>query len=306
MISRLKPYINEPLLHFLVIALLLWALVETFGRDTEQASHSIVVSDAKMVRFLQFQNKAFNSQKAQASWQAMSEDEKYSLSQYYVRQEVMVREALALGLDTDDQIIRQRLIQKIEYINTGFQSEIPTITEPELKGFFNDNKEDYNIEGAITFSHVFFSKKSHGKNTYLLAKKTLGQLNQEQVAFSDASKFGERFYFHRNYVDRTHAFVATHFGEAFTQAVFSLTADSIWHGPFRSEHGSHLVLLTKNNAGRTPELKEVAGQVVQDLQRIKTDQLKANALQKMLDKYQVNHQLKGTVTLHAPSTLVVH
>jgi len=135
------------------------------------------------------------------------------------------------------------------------------------------------------------------------------------VAFSDASQFGDRFYFHRNYVDRTHAFVATHFGEAFSQEVFSLTADKNWHGPFTSKYGSHLVLLTKNNVSRVPELNEVAGQVVQDLQRIKTDQLKARALKKMLDKYQVSHQIdgvdnkainsKGAALMHTPSALVV-
>ncbi len=120
--TGLKKYYREPLLHFLAMGVFLYALAELFVDDSStRDSYAIDINQASMVRFLQFQNKAFNAELALAKWQSMSPAEKQDLANDYIREEVMYREALNLGLEVDDQIIRRRLIQKIEFINTGFR-----------------------------------------------------------------------------------------------------------------------------------------------------------------------------------------
>ncbi len=120
MFTSIKKLKSEPLFQFLAIGLILYSLVEIFSPSEEGYSDkTILVEQEQMIRFLQFQNKSFNGQKAQAKWLSMSDKEKSSLINDFIREEVMYREALSLGLEEDDQIIRRRLIQKIEFITSS-------------------------------------------------------------------------------------------------------------------------------------------------------------------------------------------
>lgn len=292
MLNLFKKYAHEPLLHFIVIGLLLFSLVEVLYPNSDSYSQSqttIAFDQDKIIQFLQFQNKAFNVENATAKWLDMSETEKSQLMHDYIREEVMYREALSLGLEQDDQIIRRRLIQKIEFINRGFQSDMAKIEEDEVKQFFNLHQKEYLIDPSITFTHVFFDQKVYGDQTLPMAKQTLQVLNDKQVPFEQASQFGQRFYFHRNYVDRTPAFIASHFGPDFSKNAFEVQQDSNWHGPITSKYGQHLIRVSKNQASRLPKLGEVAGQVLDHLQRIKQRELKQIALEKMVAKYQLEN-----------------
>ncbi len=294
MLNNLKKYYQEPLLHFLVIGVMLYSLVDTFSEAPSRDNYAIDINSSVMVRFLQFQNKAFNSQLAQQKWQGLNETQKQSLVTDYIREEVMYREALNMGLDSDDQIIRRRLIQKIEFINTGFTSLTDGIDEKVLSRYFNENTSNYLIDGSMTFSHVFFDKNldQNKEAAQEQAQNMLVQLNQQSVPFEQASQFGKRFFFHRNYVDRTQNFVASHFGSGFSQKVFTLKPSSTWYGPIQSKYGSHLVMVKKNQPERNPNLDEVAPQVLQDLQRVKQSELKTASLNNMINKYRINNALE--------------
>ncbi len=292
MMDLLKKYAHEPLLHFVVIGLILLGLVETLHPNSDsytQSQNTIAFDQDKIIQFLQFQNKAFNIDNAKAKWLSMSEYEKSQLMTDYIREEVMYREALSLGLEKDDQIIRRRLIQKIEFINRGFQSDVAKIDEKEIEGFFNQHQQEYLIDPAITFTHVFFDQKIYGDKTQQTANNTLQTLNDKKVPFEQASQFGQRFLFHRNYVDRTPAFVASHFGNEFSKSAFKLAKGNTWYGPIVSKYGQHLLMISKNQPSREPKLEEVAGQVLDHLQRIKLRELKQKSLSKMVEKYQLDN-----------------
>ena len=302
--NLLKKYAHEPLLHFVVIGLVLFYLVEIFYPNSDsytQSQNTIAFDQDKIIQFLQFQNKAFNVANAKAKWLSMNDTEKSQLMTDYIREEVMYREALSLGLEKDDQIIRRRLIQKIEFINRGFQSDMAKIDEKEIEQFFNQHKQEYQIDPSITFTHVFFDKtfydpKGHGDKTLQVATQTLQTLNATEVPFEKASQFGQRFYFHRNYVDRTPAFVASHFGEEFSQNTFKFPQANKWYGPVTSKYGQHLIMVSKNLPSRVPKLGEVAGQVLDHLQRIKQRELKQKALSKMMGKYQLENNTSFSFT----------
>ncbi len=303
MLKQLKKYTHEPMLHFLVIGLILYCLLESFYPSQDGYGNSdkiIQLNPENLIQFLQFQNKSFNQANAKAKWLDMNDSEKNKLIDDYIREEVMYREALSLGLEKDDQIIRRRLIQKIEYINRGFISDATKIEESEVETFFNDNKDQYKIDAAVTFTHVFFDKNSD-ENTYgakatSLASTTLSTLKDNLVPFEKASEYGQRFFYHRNYVDRTPAFVASHFGEAFSKEVFKLKNVNQWVGPIHSRYGSHLVMISKTQPEREPQLEEVAGQVLEHLQRIKQADIKKQALQKMITRYQMKNNTGVKIT----------
>ncbi len=290
----IKKLIQDPLIHFLAMGVVLYSLVDVFSvNEDAPGGNTIKINQESMVRFLQFQNKAFNGEKALGKWQSMSMLEKENLSEDYIREEVMYREALNLGLDVDDQIIRRRLIQKIEFINMGFQSDMAKINETDLNEYFKQHIIDYKIDAAITFSHVFFENSKSNKDSLSLAQDTLINLNGQNIPFENAAQYGQRFFYHRNYVDRTPAFVASHFGDSFSKGVFNVLPDGQWHGPIKSKYGHHLIIVTKNQAARLPALKEVAGQVLESLQRIKQSQVKKEALTALVAKYKVINHLKG-------------
>jgi peptidyl-prolyl cis-trans isomerase C len=294
MFNNLKKYYQEPLLHFLVLGLVLYSLVDVFSASPSRDNYGIEVNTSIMVRFLQFQNKAFNATLAEKKWQSLDESEKQNLITDYIREEVMYREALNMSLDLDDQIIRNRLIQKIEFINSGFTSSIAGIDQNILNDYFNKNISYYKIDGSVTFSHIFFDKDliqdddQHEKKV----QNTLLELNENSVPFEQASQFGQRFFFHRNYVDRTQNFVTSHFGLPFSQKVFTLQPSNAWHGPIKSKYGSHLVMVKNNHSERIPSLVEVAPQVLQDLTRVQQNELKTASLNIMINKYTINNKLK--------------
>jgi hypothetical protein len=176
------------------------------------------------------------------------------------------------------------MIQKVEYLLAGL-SEV-RLSDEELLGFFQDHIEEYLIPAKITFTHVFLSAEENGTSIQGRAKEILRQLENEKIEFSSAVEFGDRFPFHRNYVDRDKTFVASHFGQMFAGQVFELQPGA-WRGPIESAYGLHLVLLTDRTAGRSPEFVEVADAVTFDAQQAAIAQEKAAAIDKLLNRYEV-------------------
>ncbi len=141
----------------------------------------------------------------------------------------------------------------------------------------------------MTFTHVFFDGERRGRDeTLALATAKLEELNGQQVPFSDAPRHGDRFPYFVNYVERDPQFVVSHFGTPMAQAVFELEpAQATWHGPFDSQYGMHLVMLTRKAEGRYPELAEIEASIRDDTEREAIAALKDIAIQAIVDTYEV-------------------
>lgn len=283
----MKRFFTEPLMQFLFLAGFLFIVLDLLvpQRLAVIKPFDIAITEEKITEYLQFQRKSFNASDAATLFSAMSELEKQTLHKSYVRDEVLFREALALGLNENDEIIRRRLIQKMEYIAQGFYDDIAPIDEAQLEQFFIANSDLYTVESLITFTHIFVSDKT--PMAQQVAQQLLNELNAKRVTFAQAGQYGERFLYSRNYIERTPSFVASHFGDAFQQEVFALTIDGVWQGPLNSDYGWHLILLKDKAAARTPELVEVAPIVLADMQREQRQQIKARAIEELVAKYTV-------------------
>ena len=207
----LKKILKEPLLHFLVIGLSIFIAYNYFSKELTNEK-VIIVDRPALLNYIQYQSKAFDQAQAKKILEQMSEDKKALLIQDYIQEEVLHREALALGLDHNDYIIKKRLIQKVEFLAKGFAETELEITEHGLKNYFELNKQNYFINPSITFTHVFFDNDKHGyERSLLLANSELDALRKQKATFTDAVRFGDRFPFHVNYVERGPDFVASHF-----------------------------------------------------------------------------------------------
>ncbi len=219
----MKIFYRDPLFHFVAAGLLLFALYGVLGQNEgPQWDARITVDREALLTFIQYRTRNFDQDVAEARLTALDRAERDRLIEEYVREEVLYREGLTLGLEEDDYVIRRRLVQKVEFLAEGFSGTSADVSDAELKSYFEENLQDYYVVPFITFAHVFFDKAKHGPATPERAAAALDALNAENIVFSQAPGHGDRFPFHVNYVERTPAFVASHFGREMADAVFSL------------------------------------------------------------------------------------
>ena len=286
----MKSFLKEPLVHFLAAGLGLFVLFGIVNRDEPDADPNVVTVDHDtLLTFVQYRIKAFNPTLAEEKLSSLSDDELQRLIDDYVREEVLHREAVALGLGEDDYIIRRRLVQKLEFITEGFAEAGAKVDQSALRRYFDANKADYYVEPFVTFTHVFFETEDRPREqAHTAAEMKLVELNRNGVHFADAPQHGDRFLYHVNYVERTPEYVASHFGVPMAKAVFELEPnDFVWRGPFDSPYGVHLVLLTTNEPGRDPELAELEGRVREDARRAMIREETEAAIDDIVETYDV-------------------
>lgn len=266
----MQKLLKEPLVHFLAAGLGLFVLFGIISRDeTDDDPNVVVVDHDALLTFVQYRIKAFNPELAEKKLAGLSDEELPRLIDDYVREDVLHREALALGLDGDDYVIRRRLVQKLEFITEGFAESSVGEDPAAVQRYFDAHEEDYYVDPHVTFTHVFFDSEDQPREeARARAEEKLEELNRESTPFADAPKHGDRFLYHVNYVERTPEYVVSHFGPAMAKAIFELEPnDLVWRGPYESPYGVHLVLLITNEPGRKPDLAEIEGRVVQDWRR---------------------------------------
>jgi hypothetical protein len=152
MSDRLRSFLREPLAHFLVLGVALFAGYSLFsGRAEEKASQRIEVGPSE-VEWL--------SANWEARWQRPpTEAELRGLADDWVRQEVLYREALKLGMDRDDEVIRRRMVQKIEFLTEDLAAQAQP-TQAELLAFFQENLDDYRLPELRSFTHIYYTTRS--------------------------------------------------------------------------------------------------------------------------------------------------
>ncbi len=291
----MKTLLKEPLVHFLAVGLGLFVLFEfVAGDDAVYDSKVINVDRDALLTFVQYRSRAFEPRMAAERLDGMSDAELERMINDYIREEALHREALALGMDKNDYIIKRRMIQSIEFITDGFVTAAVEVSDEDVDAYFEANREDYYIDSFVTFTHVFFDRERHGGDEALKRASTkLAELNAQQVPFSNAPRHGDRFPFFVNYVERGPEFIASHFGVLMAQGVFEIEpSETTWHGPFESEYGAHLVMLTRKVAGRYPELTEVEAGIRDDAEREAIAALKDKAIQAIVDTYEVRRSFE--------------
>jgi hypothetical protein len=294
----LKKLLREPLVHFLAIGIGLFVLFDLVApEDDNLDSKTIVVDRDAMLTFIQFRSKAFNPEAAAARLDSLGDAELERMIDDYVREEALHREALALGMDQNDYVIKQRLIQSLQFITNGFVSAAVDVSDEEIAEYYEAHRDDYYVDPYATFTHVYFSNDRHGREqARQLAEAKLAELNDAKVPFSESTRHGERFLYNVNYVERTEDFVASHFGRSMAAELFAVEPDdSRWHGPFESAYGFHLVMVTRRTDGLYPPLEEIADSVREDALRIKLDEQNERAVQAIVGTYDIRMgDLRGT------------
>ncbi len=245
----LKGWLREPLLHFLLLGVVLFGLYGYFqrGRVGVESSKQIALSlDDLRTMDIYFESQ-WHRQPTPAEFQAMVEDK--------VREEILYREALAMGLDKDDTIVKRRMAQKMQFL----AEDVATAHEPssaELKAWFEKNSSKFALPSRYSFRHLYFSPDKRGKNAQEDAAKALARITGQPEDSKLAASSGDSFMFQDYYGDRAPDAIAKEFGPQFAVALEKLKPGS-WQGPVESGYGWHLVFVDTVIPGRIPAFEEI-------------------------------------------------
>ena len=250
--ALLTRLLREPLAHFLLIGLALFFAYSAFNPSAGQAGSYQIVLTTDDIRQLQI---TFAAQ-----WQRVpSPEEMRGLIEQKIREEILYREALQLGLDKDDVIIKRRLAQKMQFLaeDVGAAHE-PTIAE--LKAWYTKNSGQFTLPSRFSFRHLYFSPDRRGQQAHDDAMKALTRIRAEPEESKAAAALADRFMFQDYYADRAPEELEKEFGAQFAAAVQKLKPAS-WQGPVESGYGWHLVFVDSVVPGRVPGFEEVEADV---------------------------------------------
>lgn len=276
----MKALLREPLLHFLLLGALLFA-VDAWRRPAERtnAGGEIVVSEAR-VRTL--------AQNFARTWQRPpTREELDGLVEAHVREEVMVREALALGLDRDDAIIRRRLQQKVEFVSDQ-AAALAAPSEADLEAYLAKNADAFRREPRVTFVQVYLDPARRGVALQADAARLRDRLAARSI---DPAKAGDALMLlEARYEGVPQGEVARLFGAQFADEIVKQPPGA-WAGPLRSGYGAHLVMVEAVSPGGMPALAEVRPLVEREWTNAKRRELAQDWYATLRAKYKVSVQM---------------
>ena len=271
----LKKLLQEPLLHFLLIGAALFLLYGVTNDEVIDDGRRIVITESDIDRQIALWERKWQRLPTQAELEGLIEAQ--------IREEVLYREALAMGLDKNDTIVRRRMAQKVEFISSNISDTLAP-TEADLSDYLEANPEKFEIPGRVSFLQVYLNADRHGDKIEADAEVLLSQL-KEAGADADVSTAGDPFMFGERFQDMTDFEISRMFGHEFTEAVMA-TSPSEWQGPVRSGYGLHLVYISSKADSRLPSLDEVRDKVNDEWmarQRNEMDELFYQELRKRYD-----------------------
>lgn len=245
----MKRLLREPLLHFLLLGALLFGIYELTqgGRSGPASSKEIRLTLDELAQLALL----FQSQ-----WRREPTPEEFSrLVENKVQNEVLYREALAMGLDRGDEIVKRRMAQKMQFL----AEDVAAAREPttaELRSFYERNSGEFAQPNRVSFRHLYFSPDRRGARAREDAEKALAKLAGQPQDGKPAASLADRFMFQDYYRDRAPEQLGRDFGPPFAMAVAKLAPGS-WQGPIESGYGWHLVFVDTVIPGRVPAFEEV-------------------------------------------------
>jgi hypothetical protein len=267
---------REPLLHFVLLGAGLFLASNLMNKGNVSDSRKIIVGRDQVAQVVD----TFT----QANQRPPTEQEKEGLIRDYIRGEVYYREALAMGLDRDDAVIRPRLRTKLQFMVENIAAQVEP-TDDQLGAYLTDHADKFRTDERFTFDQVYLDPSLHGENIGHDAQKLLAKLGETQGAH-DAPALGDQLLMEPRSDDVSYTDVVKDFGEKFAAALQKLPIGR-WQGPVESGFGLHLVFVSKRTEGRVPELDEVREVVRREWAndfRVETDE---KFYQSLLNRYTV-------------------
>ena len=278
MSNRVTRLFTEPLIQFLIIGACIYGAYAFFGTPEEDLRDTRVhVDSARINGFISEWESRWN--------RPPTRDEIDGLIQSYIKEDVLYRQAVAMGLNEDDPITRRRMAQKLEFLTSDLAMMVQP-AEGELEKYFNENSEAYRAPDRMTFSQVFFDPDSRGNKTLEDAEEALLKLQTAGAPTEESMQVGDGFMLQRDFVSVTGMEAARQMGSGFVEAVVQLEPGA-WHGPVLSGYGVHLVYLYSYEKSPPPVFEDVQAAVLENWQQEQREKFNADFLENLKTRYEI-------------------
>jgi len=270
--------LREPLLHFLLLGAVFFLVYFWLNpTDDSSADNQIHVGQNDIDRFVKIFQKQWNRKP--------TEQEMDGLVRAHLKEEILYREALALGLEKNDTIVRRRLAQKMEFLITDVT--VPTeVEDNELMTFYEKHSARYTRAARIGFRHIYFSPDRRGERLLDEANATLSTLQATNAGVDVPDDYGDRFMLQLQYSQKSTDEIAREFGREFADKLVELTPGA-WQGPIKSGYGVHLIYIQQRDAASVYPFSEVR-------ERVKNDylfDLRLARNEEMLEKLKLRYEI---------------
>ncbi|PDT04498.1 hypothetical protein CO666_09690 [Rhizobium chutanense] len=267
---------SEPLVHFLLLALAIFVGYRVLGAGLGDKPGNIVVTAPKIEQMATVFTKSRQRPPTAEELKALIDD--------YVKEEVLVRGALALGLDRDDTVVRRRLRQKMEFLDAA-AAEVLTPTDADLQAYLQVNAAMFEIDPMLAFQQVFFNPQRHGDATARDAGSALEALQADPAA--NLAFLGDPTLLPPDLPLASKTSIGQTFGAEFTEELDKTPLDR-WTGPIASGFGLHLIRVSKRVPGRVPALEEVRSAVAREWTNTKREELEGQRFAELFKHYTVS------------------
>lgn len=276
--------IREPLVQFLIIGAAIFGLYELVGSRSEPQRDRIVVTEGRVRQLALVFAK---------TWQRPpAPQELRGLIDAYVKEEIYYREAIKIGLDRDDTLIRRRMQQKMEFLSEPSDDQLAA-SDAALEEFYQANHTEFRIEPKVEFQQVLIDPEEGGEPAAVRAEQLLRQLHDSPPDV-DASELGDATLLPYGTPLSSVTSIGNAFGEDFAKKLETLPVDE-WTGPITSPFGLHLVRITDRRDERLPPLTEIRKAVEQKWRTQERDRYRRGEYDRLRANYEVVIPLEDSV-----------
>lgn len=280
--SRLGRLLREPLVQFLLLGGALFLLYQAVSPAPEAPPNRIVVDAMQIARL---------AQQFQRTWlRPPTRGELAGLVEDHVKEEILYREALALGLEKNDLVIRRRLRQKMEFLNEDIAAQRAP-SDAELQNYLDANREKYAAPARTSFGQVTL-KAVAGRDA---ARDRAAELREKlNAGAKTANEAGDATLLPQALDLASAREIARAFGMPFTAALEKVPADGRWHGPIETDYGLHLVRVSARDPGGPLPLEAVREAVQRDWEAARRAEAQAAFYGALRKRYAVSVEMPAS------------
>lgn len=276
--NKLMQMAREPLIQFLIIGACIYGAYALFGTpDEDTVDKTIVVDAGRIDGFIGEWQRRWNRPPTQ--------QELEGVINAFVRESILYRQAVAMGLDVDDPITRRRMAQKLEFLT----KDIALLKEPadgELEAYFQENIALYRAPDLITFSQAFLDPDKREAATIQDAENLLAQLQAAGEPDPQMLVAGDRFMLQNYFSEISELDIRRQFGSGFSESVMQLEPGK-WHGPVLSGFGTHLVFVYSVHVPPPPVFEDVRQYVLANWQTRQQETFNADFFENLKGSYEI-------------------
>ena len=272
----MKKLLKDPLLHFLLIGAALFLVFGLIKSPAGIEENRIIITSGDI--------EALQANFARTWQRPPTESEVSGLIEDRVRDEIAYREAVAMGLDQGDSVIRRRLRMKMELIVEDVAGLSPP-TDEDLETYLAEYRESFRQQPQVSFMHVYLNSDKRGARVEDDAREILARLSAAGID-ADPESYGDPSMLPKELPLYYIKDIGRLFGVDFSRQILEIKPGA-WTGPVLSSYGLHLVYVRERIEGRDPKLDEVRKEVEREWSALRRKEFKQATYKKLRERYTV-------------------